>query len=174
MKKLFITFAVLVVFILGDIFFILFVQASGFGKISKSYKEISGKLKSLQEDLLNQSKKVEYLNQLKTRLVVLEKRVAFDKRDVTTTLSLITNIASNRGITVISIKPMDVVFFKKVKDYDFFLLPFKVVIADGYHDLARFINDLESSEHFFAVTELNIKGNYPKNNVEMTICGLGV
>ncbi len=171
-KKFLIMPLALAVFILADALLVLVPQAGSFGKIAAKYRDISKKLQELQVGILSRSRRMKAKKTLKEEVAFLEKKIPGPKSDLGPYLSLISRVAKKTHIGLVSIDPLSSQKAPKNKYYKLFYLPFKLVIRDTYHNLGRFINALENSSWFLEVKEIKISGSYPKNNIEMVVCGL--
>lgn len=107
----------------------------------KQAKEQEEKKSTVLRDIDIQEKKINLYKEL------------INKKDISSVINLLANIANNAGIKISSLSPAPEANFSLYTKY-----PFRVTAsADDYNNLGRFINDLENDPVFFVIETVNIK-----------------
>ena len=86
-------------------------------------------------------------------------------------LSFISASSKDFGIEINSLMPEVLKTYVTTKVGNFKYLPIKVKAKGNFHDLAIFIDHLNSSPYFFEVKKLSMKSSFSVNLIEMVICG---
>jgi Tfp pilus assembly protein PilO len=128
------------------------------------YKGQVKAIKSLENQKDMETKKNEILGTLSG----LEKNINsykdfFTKKDISSLVNMLTNIAAESNIKVIAIKPL------KEQNYAAYVkYPFDLVIsAASYHQLGKFISKIESfPEVFYTVESMNMRSISEKAKIE--------
>ena len=125
------------------------------------YKSNNEKLNSLVMLKEGELKK----NSATAEISVLEKKVDeyktfFAKKDMSTVVAGISNIARDNSITIVSIKPID-----DQVNTDYIRSSFAISVnAPNYHSLARFISQIEGAKDVYLVSEVKIDVGTDKEN----------
>ena len=125
------------------------------------YKGQAGRAYSLKAQISEESKKSGILAGIaKLQEQIDSYRKLFIKKEASSLISDINNIAQEAGVNIISIKPSGEAVFPEYTKYIFNLS----VIAPDYDKLAEFINKLEVYENVYIVDALDIQApSYNKN-----------
>lgn len=128
----------------------------------------------MREKIDSETQRYEVLGSLdKTQRFISAYNNLINKKDISLSINIISNIARDTKINILFIKPA------ATEEYPIYTkFPFNLVVGANYHELGRFINKLESHPDIFFVDKLIIK---PKEttgkesakesnlNVELTI-----
>ena len=141
-----------------------------FGKVArvkaelKSAKSTSAETEGLKKKLSEYSEKVE----------LYEKRLPVE-REIPSLLENLSNMAKGSNIKITSIMPQltqtENVSQRQSNLYQ--EIPIRITARSGYHELGKFISNLENSDRFMKVTNIGIKSNKasPKqHDIELTVC----
>lgn len=120
------------------------------------------KSQSLKAEMLVKNKGTEIKkNEVLTSINRLEKKFSaykkfVNKKDISSVINTINNIAQECGVNINSIKPQ-----AESEEADYIKYPFVLAIAvKNYHTLGRFIAKLESSSDIYAVENIGIRLAY--------------
>lgn len=169
-KKL-ILFIGLVLLVLIDLFVILPSQLSQSRNIYKDVVRIREELSMLDKDLKNKQKLVDEKEAVEIKLRNLQTKF-LSKDDSTLIMSQINRISKKLNIDIKNIKPQGLREISREKDTIFSYLPFNVILDTTYHRFGQFLNKLEELDYFLIVKELKIKGEFPKTQINVVICGI--
>jgi Tfp pilus assembly protein PilO len=130
------------------------------------YQNKMRQMQALKEKVDTESKKnavLENISQLEQRINVYKGYLA--KKDATSVMSIISNIAAEATVKIVSIKPG-----KEVVNPEYTKLPFELsVSAKDYHTLGRFISGLENYETVFVVENINIATGSDKKELDVSL-----
>lgn len=121
---------------------------------SSIYKNQNKSLLSLKGKIEAETKKNELLNNIsQTEKMIKAYKNLLNKKDISLSITIISNIAKDCKINIVFIKPA------AVENYPVYIrYPFDLVInAGNYHILGKFINKLESHPDVFFVDKINIR-----------------
>lgn len=135
------------------------------------YRSAEENINSLIRQKDDQLKKNIILNEIS----VLEKKIekykkAFVKKDLSSVMDTLSDIAKNNSINIISVKPAS-----EEAAGDYVKTSFIITVnAASYHSLGDFISQLESSKDIYIVDELSVASGGPERAVENITSGLAV
>jgi len=88
------------------------------------------------------------------------------ENEIPVLLESLSNMANNSRVKIIGITPMTVSAFQKdqkvqskEKERIYKEIPILVSAKSGYHELGAFLNDLENSDRFMKVADIDMKAN---------------
>lgn len=138
-----------------------------FGKVSKitadlkSAKSMSAEMEGLKKRLAEYNEKVEWY----------EKKLPVEQ-EIPNLLENLSNMAKGSNIKITSIMPApENNAQRQGKLYQ--EIPIRITARSGYHELGRFLSNLENSDRFMKVTNIGIKSNKasPKqHDIDLTVC----
>jgi len=121
---------------------------------SNIYKGQDSRIKSLIRSKEAELKKNEVINKIvRADKIFRSYQDVIKKKDINTAINTITGIAQSRGISITSLKPL-----KEEAGPVYTRYPFELsVSANSYHNIARFISDIENHKDTYFVDRINIK-----------------
>lgn len=141
-----------------------------FGKVNKitadlkSAKSTSAEMEWLKKQLAEYNEKVEWY----------EKKLPVEQ-EIPNLLENLSDMAKGSNIKITSIMPSPAApendAQRRGKLYQ--EIPIRITARSGYHELGRFLSNLENSDRFMKVTNIGIKSNKasPKqHDIELTVC----
>ncbi|MDD5194630.1 MAG: type 4a pilus biogenesis protein PilO [Candidatus Omnitrophica bacterium] len=164
-------FATLVVIIIAELLFGLPMTIANISNLNGKIKKMRQELSTVQKEW---PRKEEYLKRkeaLETEIITLESKY-IPAAQASSFLSFISSEAKNYNIEILTLRPGKPSNYAKSSLGQFNYLPIDIEAKGNFHNLALFLNALNSSKYFFEITNLNISYGYPYNSVGMTICGL--
>lgn len=136
-------------FISGSIIFIVIFIGTVF-----IYKPFILKKEGLKNKIQEETKRNLYLAQIKLikeHVDLYEKRLP-ERKSVSWLLEEVSRIASESALELISIKPEG-----PEERGNFTKLPIRIEAHSTYHELGKFLSQLESSKKFFKIEDLQLK-----------------
>jgi Tfp pilus assembly protein PilO len=135
-----------------------------------SVKKLTPKIVKLRQDLDSFAKNFKKLQEVKKQEsqtkenAPLKRRRLISENEITSLLQYISDAANKDSVKIMQIKPSKVALVpkpgakqsKQAEPEKFTPLLFSLDLFAGYHNLGRFINDLENSEIFISVEEIKI------------------
>ncbi|MFA5085496.1 MAG: type 4a pilus biogenesis protein PilO [Candidatus Omnitrophota bacterium] len=131
----------------------------------KSARVLIKDFESLSRSLKEQSRKVESY----------EKKLPAEQ-EIPALLENLSNMAKNSNIKIVGIVPAMSYFKdeKPVKQSQIYReIPILITAKSGYHELGRFLSNLENADRFMKVADIDIKANKAnpkKHDVELMVC----
>jgi hypothetical protein len=118
------------------------------------YKKLSHDSEAIRKKKDTEAKK----NEVLVEINIMERKIdSFGKlltrKDASTAMNAVGNIAKETGIKIVSIKPEPE---QKFPDYTKLLFTL-IINADGYHSLGKFISRLESSEDVYVIDSIDMR-----------------
>ncbi|MEI8349495.1 MAG: hypothetical protein WCI77_05035 [Candidatus Omnitrophota bacterium] len=86
--------------------------------------------------------------------------------------SFISSGGKKFNVEIKVLNPADLQEYASTKAGKIKYLPITISLQSSFHNLARFLEYLQTSQYFFEVKELKIGSGFPTNAVEMVLCGL--
>ena len=146
----------------------VFGLTAGTGKIRSELKSARAVIKDferLNNELEEQSQKVESY----------EKKLPAEQ-EIPALLENLSNMAKDSGIKIVGIAPA-MSYLKDDKSAGksqiYREIPILITAKSGYHELGRFLGNLENVDRFMKVVDINIKSNKmspKKHDVELMVC----
>lgn len=141
-----------------------------FGKVGKitaelkSAKSTSAEMEGLKEKLAEYNEKVEWY----------EKKLPVEQ-EIPNLLEDLSDMAKGSNIKITSIMPAPAAPENNAQRQSklYKEIPIRITARSGYHELGRFLSNLENSDRFMKVTNIGIKSNKtsPKqHDIELTVC----
>ncbi|MDP3791820.1 MAG: type 4a pilus biogenesis protein PilO [Candidatus Omnitrophota bacterium] len=119
-----------------------------------------------QKDILR--KKVGEYNE---KIELYEKKLPA-QQEIPSLLEDLSKMARNANITIIGITPITMKLQKEKKISVYQEIPILITAKSGYHELGRFLNNLENGDRFMKIVDISIKANsaMPKrHDVELMV-----
>lgn len=141
-----------------------------FGKVNKitvelkSAKSTGTEMEGLKKRLVEYNEKVEWY----------EKKLPVE-REIPNLLENLSDMAKGSNIKITSIMPAPAVLENNAQRQSkmYQEIPIRITARSGYHELGRFLSNLENSDRFMKVANIGIKSNKtsPKqHDIELTVC----
>lgn len=142
----------------------LFRKVSKITAELKSAKSTGAEMEGLKKKLMEYNEKVEWY----------EKKLPVE-REIPNLLENLSDMAKGSNIKITSIMPAQASpennAQRQSKLYQ--EIPIRITAKSGYHELGRFLSNLENSDRFMKVTDIEIKANKasPKqHDIDLTVC----
>lgn len=170
-KKLIIISAVLLIFILVDLFFVLPSQVSQLKQAYKKESEIREKLERFKKDLKNKGKYKKQKEKFEVKARTSQDKFV-SENDSSFIIAEINKIAKDQGLKIISIQPKGLREKAERKGTKFYYLPFVVQLNAGFHDIGRFLAQIEKLDFSLVLKRLIMEGNFPQTKATVELCGV--
>lgn len=164
--------ALLGVLLFGSYLYFIFVpKVTGDINIIAKAIVMRGDLKearSLISEREGLSKKMEEYNE---KIELYEKKLPA-QQEIPSLLEDLSSMARNSNINIIGITPVALKLQKERKNTVYQETPILITAKSGYHELGRFLNNLENGDRFMKVVDINIKANLlspKKHEVELMV-----
>jgi type IV pilus assembly protein PilO len=105
------------------------------------------------------------------KIDVYEKRLPA-QQEIPDLLESLSKMARNADITIVGITPVPPKDQKESGGQIYRELPIVITAKSGYHELGRFLSNLENSDRFMKVVNINVKANPlapKKHDVDLTV-----
>jgi len=146
-------------------------EVSKVGGLTKKEGELIEKINSIKNEWPKKEEYLESKEELEEEVKeIREKFITPDQESKI--LSFISASSKDFGIEINSLMPEVLKTYVTAKVGNFKYLPIKVKARGGFHNLARFIEHLNSSQYFFEVKKLSMESSSSTNLIEMVICGV--
>lgn len=151
--------------------FILIPQVGGvFGGIMRMSKAQSD-LRSAQTDVARIPKIKQSIASFEEKVNTYEKMLPA-QQEIPSLLENLSNMAKDSSIKIVGITPVSVKEEKLNKDQIYKEQPILISAKSGYHELGKFLNNLENSDRFMKVADIQIKSSPAapkKHDVELLV-----
>jgi len=171
-KKLILLIGVIVVLVTVVYFnFILVPQVTWVIKSVMNMGKANSELSSARADITK-------IGKLKDGMVLLEEKVdKYEKmlpaeQEIPSLLENLSVMARNSGIKIVGIVPIERKDEKVDKNRIYKEIPILISAKSGYHELGRFLSNLENADRFMKVADIDIKSNAAspkKHDVELMV-----
>jgi len=163
--------------LLGILLFIVYMYFIFLPQLTKDVI-ITGRMITLSKDLgegrnlIGQTdafkKKVD---EYKDKIELYEKKLPA-QQEIPSLLENLSKMARNANISIIGITPVDLKPQKGKKNLVYKEIPILITARSGYHELGRFLSNLENGDRFMKVVDISIKANSAtpkKHDVELMV-----
>ena len=152
--------AALVVVLVVDYFLLMQFQFS-------NLRSLNPKLHTLEQELKTTRNNIKEMNAFQNQIKLLNVKgqdinsQIKSKEEIPLILENISRLASKYGVVIDEIVPntTNEEIIMKNNDGQYLSIPVKVLAYSGYHNLGRFLNQLENEEKFFTISDFSITGN---------------
>lgn len=170
---LLVVLAALSVFILY-LSFVFFPQVLRVTAIVKKSMQINAELKSARSMISRKDELQKKLDEYKQEVELYEKKLPAEQ-EIPNLLEDLSSMAKKSNIKIISIVPAPPYFKEqKIKKSSVYQeIPILITANSGYHELGRFLGDLENADRFMKVVDISIKADRPapqNHAVELVVC----
>lgn len=170
-QKAFLAVLILIFFIYGDFSFLMKGQLSAIKKIGPKSLKLTADISSLEKDLANikqmQNKQEQMQEQSKKA-----KEIATEGQ-VPALLEDISRMANQNNVKIMQIKPIREPKAKQApKEFSSYSgLNITLDLSCGYHNLGKFVSDIENSKIFMSLLKLSVaqSADHSNHNVNMII-----
>ena len=139
-------------------------------------RQLNLRLIMLTRNVQNTAKDAANIDNLRRRLEDLKAKANFyeqklpREKDIPSLLESLSKVAKDSQVKIVEIQPRD----KDIREVGgmYLEVPIAIKASCGYHQLGRFINELESGPRFIRISDIEIKGNprdYRKHNVHLLL-----
>jgi Tfp pilus assembly protein PilO len=170
-NKYIVIFSIGAVVAFVGVFLLLPFEIKKIASVSKEIAKIRGDIQNIEKDWPHKDGYLKYIEKVKTEIQSICEKFVTPQAE-TSLFSFISSESKNFGIDIKVIKPLALQDYISTKFGKFKYLPISIKAFGRFHNLAKFLNCLQSGKYFFEVTELKIKSNYPSHDIEIIICGL--
>lgn len=165
-----------VVFIIlaGGLLLELFLLPLAIRQIKGANRKISDlkiKLVNIEREWVNKDSYIKKNEECKRELLSWQEKF-FLPQEEASVLSFVSSGSKEFNLKIEFLKPAKAKDYSSTKFGNFKYLPISIKAEGGYHDLARFMEYLQTSRYFFEIIELKIVSGKVLDSVEMVICGL--
>lgn len=174
------TQTIILMVLLGIIAFIVYVYIMFLPQVANDIN-IIGKTFKVREDLKEARSLISNKESLKNKVAEFNEKIElYEKKlpaqqEIPSLLENLSKMASNSNITIVGITPVgqsDTKDQKEKRGQIYQETPILITAKSGYHELGRFLNNLENGDRFMKVVDISIKANpaMPKrHDVELMV-----
>lgn len=151
--------------------FILVPQVSGTFKSVVNMNKAQSELKAAQTDAARIPRLKESMASFEEKVNKYEKMLPA-QQEIPSLLENLSGMAKDSNIKIVGIMPVSAKEEKAAKEQIYKEQPILISAKSGYHELGRFLSNLESSDRFIKVADIQIKSsaNSPKkHDVELLV-----
>ncbi|MEA3328238.1 MAG: type 4a pilus biogenesis protein PilO [Candidatus Omnitrophota bacterium] len=155
-QLLILSFLVMIIILAGYFYFFLTPKVAALGTALTQTAVLRKKIIAADDLIANTGKFKSEIAELKEQVGQYETRLPA-KKEIASILNQLSGLASREQIKIIGIKELEL---EKSKDdpkksaYD--EIPIQIDMKSGYHQLARFINQIESSDRLMKIESLKV------------------
>jgi Tfp pilus assembly protein PilO len=129
---------------------VIFIIA--FNIATKLYKSQNNRLNSIKEEISVKEKEIEYLNGIKAQQGQIEKlKENFKQIELSDLVNRVTETANQFGLKILTVDEQ-----KKTDSNLFIVLSFRISLEGKYHDIGRFLSEIENFEEFTKVDNITL------------------
>ncbi len=145
-------------------------EVSKVGSLTKKEGKLVEKINFIENEWPRKGQYLEKKKSLKEEIKKIREKFITSEQE-SKVLSFISASSKDFGIEINSLMPEVLKTYVVSKFGNFKYLPIKVKAKGGFHNLAMFIEHLNSSQYFFEVKKLHMESSFFINSIEMVICG---
>lgn len=134
--------------------------------VSKIYKKQNETIKLLQK----QTQEAIQKNEVLEKISQMEKKInlyssLFSKKDASSDINTIGNIAKESNIKIISIRPLS-----EQRSSEYIKIPFDLtVLAPNYHALGKFISRVENQQDVYLIDSMDISSDIERKELTVNL-----
>ncbi|MDP2923394.1 MAG: hypothetical protein Q8O30_06725 [Candidatus Omnitrophota bacterium] len=171
LDKHIVIFSVAAFILLLELLLILPLEIKKIGEMNKAAAKFRQDIDSVEKDWPNKDIYLASSQAAKAEIQRLSEKFIVPQQE-SGIFSFISSESKGFGVEIKVLKPSEIEDYVSTKFGKFKYLPINIKAQSQFHDLARFLDYLQSGKLFFEVKEITIKANYPNNLVDIIICGL--
>lgn len=164
------SFIIIAIVLLIELFIIFPWEISKMGGLTKKQGKLIEKINSIENEWPKKDKYLDSKEKLKEEIGKIRGKFITPNQE-SKILSFISSSSKKFGIEINSLIPEALSPYITGDVGNFKYLPIKVKAKGNFHNLAMFIDYLNSSQYFFEVKKLSMKSSLSDNIIEMVICG---
>ena len=156
--------ALLLVFLL-NYFLLLKPLLGSLNKVNTQISELRHNLEDVKTDIARVGQNQDQLEKIRNQVNEVKVKIR-SAQEVPLILEDISRIASAQGLKIDQLMPLkdQKVLLAKQKDVEYYALPILVQARSPYHDLGRWLSQLEEEKIFYGIGSLSITAN-PKDTM---------
>ena len=173
-KNQFLILSVLVIAIILVAYFYFFLKP----QIS-ALRKVLPKVGAVNKDIKEVNKQIDSIDEVKARINALKEKVGQyetrlpTKKEISLILNHLSALASKEDIKIIGIKELDTIKGEMQEGEQAYSgVPIEIDMKSGYHQLGKFISEIESSDRLMKIDDLEIKStseNLTEHDVKLII-----
>jgi len=171
LDKYIIVFFALIVFLLIEVFIFIPFGIKKMSSISQKTARLVKDLNQIEREWPNKDDYIKRIDELKTEVEEKRNRFALHHEE-SKLISFISSKSKNFDIEILSLSPGDLQDYTTTDFGEFKYLPLSIKAKGKYHNLALFLEHLQSSQYFFEVKDLDISSSKPVNKIDIIICAI--
>lgn len=138
--------------------FLLLPQISGITKAYKKLNNISSEVKAAERDVSKVDGLRKQVEASRDRIESYERTLPAGQ-EIPKLLSDLSDMAKRSGVKIVGITPLPPKDDKVPAQTIYQEIPILISAKSGYHELGKFISNLETSDRFMKVADISIKSN---------------
>lgn len=166
-----VVFIVLAGALILELFLLLPLAVRQIKASNRKINDLKVKLANIEREWVNKDSYIEKNEKCKQELLSWQEKF-FLPQEEASVLSFVSSESKKFDIKIEFLKPAKAKDYSSTKFGNFKYLPISIKAEGGYHDLARFMEYLQTGRYFFEIIELKIISGKILDSVEMVICGL--
>lgn len=163
------------IFIVIAFLLVLFVvtpfQVKTFFSLISKTKDYKKKIAQVKKDISSRDQFIAQKETIAKEIMQLASKV-IGSCDISGIQAYISSKAKDHGLEISEISASMLQSYKKTSKGNFYHIPISIKAKCGFHNLGRFLDEIEKSDYFLVVKRLAIKGQRPYHEVEIDIVGL--
>ena len=167
--------AILLVSAAGFVLYVYFVVMPQFVRVTtliSKVRSMKTEMKTAKSTIAEMSGLKKKLGEYKEKVEMYEKKLPAEQ-EIPSLLENLSNMAKVANIKITSIMP--VMAENKIAQPNqlYREIPIRITAKSGFHELGRFLNDLENGDRFMKIVEIGIKTNKtsPKlHEIDLKVC----
>jgi len=170
-EKNVIIFAVIIGIVACELLVLLPLEVINIVAIQKKLSSIKHNLATIEQDWPKKDVYVRNQGEVKEAITSLHGKFV-NPQEASNLFSFISSSGKNFNVEIRVLNPADLQEYASIPGGKIKYLPITMSLQSSFHNLARFLEYLQTSQYFFEVTELKIFSGFPANTIEMVLCGL--
>lgn len=170
-EKNVIIFAVIIGIAACELLVLLPLEVIKIAAMQKKLSSIKHNLITIEQDWPKKEIYIRNQSQVKEAIVSLYGKFV-SPQEASNLFSFVSSSGKNFNVEIKVLNPADLQEYVSIQGGKIKYLPIAMSLQGSFHNLARFLEYLQTSQYFFEVTELKIFSSVPANTIEMVLCGL--
>lgn len=170
-KRLVVYVSIIAVFVILTVWFTP-MQIKTFLVLGKKNKELKKEIVKVEEEIKSRSRVLSDQEELKNQINEFKNKI-LTSQDISGLQAYISAKAKDNNMEIVEIEAaVNPQLYKSTSYGKFFHLPIRIKLKCGFHNLGRFLNDIEKSDYSLAVSSLSIIEGKSHNEVGIEIMAL--
>jgi len=147
------------------------VQLKNFSELDKKIKKVRADISTIQENVNKKPGVLNKINAVTNEIAELRSHLV-SYRDISSLQAVIADKAKANSIDIIETGSAPATPHTKIGDIKYIRIPMNLTLRCGYHNLGRFIADIEQSDYCLKVDTISITGGKIPYEVSLKLVAL--